>query len=79
MIWFTLGHSGQRTILKSAEAAWNYKAGRVMHLKSPAVFFLNIISIIIHLLTSYIDVRCVDVVTAAAAYLGYKKWTITVP
>ena len=26
--------------IKCAEAAWNYKAGGVVHLKSPAVFFI---------------------------------------
>ena len=36
MVWFVLGHSGQRTSVKCAEAAWNYKAGGIVHLKSPA-------------------------------------------
>ena len=39
MVWFVLGHSGQRTSVKCAEAAWNYKAGGIVHLKSPAFFF----------------------------------------
>ena len=39
MVWFVLGHSGQRTSVKCAEATWNYKAGGIMHWKSPAVFF----------------------------------------
>ena len=39
MVWFVLGHSGQRTSVKCAEATWNYKSGGVVHLKSPAVFF----------------------------------------
>ena len=39
MVWFTLGHSGQRTYVKCAEAAWNNKGGGVVHLKSPAFFF----------------------------------------
>ena len=34
--WFTLGHSGQRTSVKCAE----YKAGGVVHLKSPAFFLM---------------------------------------
>ena len=38
MVWFILGHSGQRTSVKCAEAEWNYKAGGIVHLKSPAVF-----------------------------------------
>ena len=38
--WFTLSHSGQRTSVKCAEAAWNYKSRGVVHLKSPA-FFLS--------------------------------------
>ena len=38
MVWFVLGHSGQRTSVKCAEAAWNYKSGGVVHLKSSAVF-----------------------------------------
>ena len=38
MVWFVLGHSGQRTSVKCAEAAWNYKSGGVVHLKSPAGF-----------------------------------------
>ena len=38
MVWFTLGHSGQRTSVKCAEAMWNYKAGGKVHLKPPAVF-----------------------------------------
>ena len=36
-MWFVLGHSGQRKSVKCAEAAWNYKAGGIVHLKSPAV------------------------------------------
>ena len=36
MVWFTLGHSGQRTFVKCAEALWNNKAGGVVRLKSPA-------------------------------------------
>ena len=46
----SLGHSCQRTSVKCAEAGWNYKAGGVVHLKSPVVFFvclffnINIIS-----------------------------------
>ena len=36
MVWFVLGHSGQRTSVKCAEVAWNYKAGGIVHLKSPA-------------------------------------------
>ena len=39
MIWFSLDHSGQRTSVECAEAAWNNKAGGVVHLESPAVFF----------------------------------------
>ena len=39
MVWFVLGHSGQGTCVKCAEAAWNYKAGGIVHLKSPAFFF----------------------------------------
>ena len=39
MAWFVLGQSGQRTSVKCAEAAWNYKAGAIVHLKSPAFFF----------------------------------------
>ena len=39
MIWFILGHSGQRTSVKCAEAAWNNKAGGAVHLKSLAFFF----------------------------------------
>ena len=27
MVWFTLGHSCQRTFVKCTEAMWNYKAG----------------------------------------------------
>ena len=34
MVWFPLDHSGQQTSVKCAEAAWNYKAGGVVHLKS---------------------------------------------
>ena len=37
----TMGYSGQQTSLKCAEAAWNYKAGGVVPLKSPAFFFLK--------------------------------------
>ena len=37
MVRFVLGHSGQRTSVKCAEAVWNYKAGGIVHLKSPAV------------------------------------------
>ena len=37
MVW-SLGHCGQRTSVKCAEAAWNYKAGGIVHLKSPAFF-----------------------------------------
>ena len=33
MVWFVLGHSGQRTSVKCAEAAWNYKAGGIVHLR----------------------------------------------
>ena len=36
--WFVLGQGGQRTSVKCAEAAWNYKAGGIVHLKSPAFF-----------------------------------------
>ena len=39
MVWFVLGHSGQGTSVKCAEAAWNYKSGGVVHLKSPVGFF----------------------------------------
>ena len=40
--WYglALGHSGQGTSLKCAEAAWNYETGGVVHLKSSAFFFL---------------------------------------
>ena len=38
MVLFVLGHSGQRTSVKCAEASWNYK-GYTVHLKSPAVLF----------------------------------------
>ena len=40
MVWFTLGHSGQRTSVKCTEATWNNKAGGVVYLKSPSLFFL---------------------------------------
>ena len=48
MVWFVLGYSGQRTSVKYAEAAWNYKAGGIVHLISPAFFFFNVI---LHLIT----------------------------
>ena len=41
LVWFVLGHSGQRTSVKCAEAAWNNKVGGKVHLKSPAFFFPN--------------------------------------
>ena len=34
-----LGQSGQRTSVKCADATWNYKAGGIVNLKSPAFFF----------------------------------------
>ena len=43
MVWFVLGHSGQRTSVKCAEATWNYKAGGIVHLKSPALLLLLLI------------------------------------
>ena len=36
MVWFIKGHSSQGTFVKFAEAALNYIAGDVVHLKSPA-------------------------------------------
>ena len=39
MVWFVLGHSGRQISVKCAEAVWNYKAGGIVHLKSPAVLF----------------------------------------
>ena len=39
-----VSHGGQRTSVKCAEAAWNKKAGGVVHSKSPAFFFFFIIS-----------------------------------
>ena len=39
LIMVVLGHSGQRTSVKLAEAAWNYKVKSVVHLKLPAFFF----------------------------------------
>ena len=42
--WYGLSWaSGQRTSVKCAEAAWNYKAGGVVHLKSPAVFVVVVV------------------------------------
>ena len=43
--WYSLsqGHSGQRTSVKCAEATWNYKAGGIVHLKSPAIFFVRFV------------------------------------
>ena len=35
MVWFVLSHGVQRTSVKCDEAAWNYKAGGIVHLKSP--------------------------------------------
>ena len=37
----TLGHSGQQTSVKCAEAVWNDKAVGVVHLKSPAFLFFT--------------------------------------
>ena len=45
-----VGHSGQRTSVKCAEAAWNYKAGGIVHLKSLRFFFLDLQSIVVSLL-----------------------------
>ena len=41
-LWLVLGHSGQRTSVKCAEATWNYKTGGIVHLKSPAFFFCKV-------------------------------------
>ena len=38
MVWFVLGHIGQRTTVKCAEAMWNYKSVGIVHLKSSAFF-----------------------------------------
>ena len=43
-LWFVLGHSGQRTPVKCAEAAWYYKVRGMVHLKSPAFGFVFVFS-----------------------------------
>ena len=39
MVWFVFGHSGQRTSVKCAEAAWNYKVRGRSALKITCFFF----------------------------------------
>ena len=45
MVWFVLGHSGQRTSVKCAETLWNYKLfkvrGHIVHLKVLSVIVIS--------------------------------------